>query len=475
MAKQKSKRGQKTKKAQHCWWALPVSCLMIMILAFTAFLVIHEIGENRRFRVMRQTVEASGYYTGIVVEGYDLSGVSRKNVLSHWEDTVEPYYRDRAVTLTYGEKSWTVSPKELGYSSNYDDVLSYAWSRGRNGTLETRYRSINQIRSNVERYEVSRTLYDPKRLRAWTDKIAESLTVEPVNAVIESFNAETREFTFGPSSIGYAVNADELYQTVEDALNAGSATLQVDVAEVSPEVTSSAFDGKFGMITQAVTNASSSSGNRLNNLELACEAINGYCVGPGETFSYNEAVGQRTKARGYKIATVYQSGEIAEDIGGGICQVSTTLWNAAMKANCENVERHEHSRPVSYVDRGKDATVSWGVQDMKFKNNTDSPLYIVAYIANNKRVYCEIYGRLFPDGKYITIEAKTTQKIDPGEPVYTYNPLLASGQTVTVSEARTGYRASAYRVYWNADGSEIKRELLCNSYYKPARAEVDYG
>ena len=474
MAKKKNKRARKSSAPSKCWWAFPVSCLMLLVLAAASLLVIHEVGEYRRFRVMRETVEIGGYYTGIVVEGYDLSGVSRENVRRHWENTVEPVYRDRALTLTSGDQSWTITPREIGYSSNYADVLDHAWSRGRSGTLETRYRSINQIRTNTERYEVSRTLFDPQMLRAWTDGIAESLTVEPVDAVIERFDVDSRQFTFGPSKPGRAVNADELFASASKALSAGSAKISVDVIEVVPEVTDESFEGNFGMITQAVTNASGSSGNRLTNLTLACEAINGYCLNPGETFSYNEVVGQRTKARGYKLATVYQQGEIAEDIGGGVCQVSTTLWNAAMKANCETVERHEHSRPVSYVDRGKDATVSWGTQDMKFKNITDSPLYIIAYMSN-KRVYCEIYGRLLPNGEYITIEAKTTQKIEPGEPIYNYSPLLSSGQSITVSEARTGYRASAYRVYWNADGTEIGRELLCNSYYKPARAEIDYG
>ena len=475
MAKQSSKRRRKTSAAKHCWWALPVSCFMIMVLAVLALLAIHEFGEYRRFRVMRDTVEASGYYTGLVVEGYDLSGVSRDEVRDYWESTVEPYYRDRTLTLTYEDREWTIRPSDIGYASNYADVLDYAWSRGRSGTLETRYRSINQIRSGTERYEVSRTVFDPQKLRAWTDEIAESLTVEPVDAVIESFDTETRQFTFGPGSTGYAVNADELYQFAFKALSEGSAEIPVDVVEITPEITAASLDGKYGMITQAVTNATSSSGNRLTNLRLACEAINGYCVNPGETFSYNEVVGQRTEKQGYKLATVYQSGEIAEDIGGGVCQVSTTLWNAAMKADCEIVERHEHSRPVAYVDRGKDATVNWGTQDMKFKNTSDSPMYIVAYVSSNKRVYCEIYGRLFPNGEYITIEAKTTQKIEPDEPIYTYSPLLAPGQSVTVSEARTGYRASAYRVYWNADGTEIRRDLLCKSYYKPARAEIDYG
>ena len=172
------------------------------------------------------------------------------------------------------------------------------------------------------------------------------------------------------------VDADALYRQASAALNGGGATVQVAVNTVEPTKDSSDVNGRFGMITQAVTNASSSNKNRLTNLRLACAALNGYCIQPGETFSFNQVVGQRTAKRGYKKATVYQSGELAEDIGGGVCQVSTTLWNAAMKANCEIVERSEHSRTVAYVDKGKDATVSDDRYDFVFTNNTGANIYI---------------------------------------------------------------------------------------------------
>lgn len=468
-------QGKRRVREESCWWALPVSCLMILILAVTAFLAVHEISENRRFRIMRAAVESDGFYSGIIVEGYALTDVTLDTALKHWEDRIEPAYADRTVTLTYNGQTWSKTCRELGYSSNYREVLGNAWSRARSGTLEQRYRSLRQIGSAQERYEITRTLYDEAQLRAWTDGIAASLTVDPVNAQVTGFDVDTRKFTFASSAVGYSVDADALYRQASAALNGGGATVQVAVNTVEPTKDSSDVNGRFGMITQAVTNASSSNKNRLTNLRLACAALNGYCIQPGETFSFNQVVGQRTAKRGYKKATVYQSGELAEDIGGGVCQVSTTLWNAAMKANCEIVERSEHSRTVAYVDKGKDATVSWPGQDMKFKNTSSSPMYLVCYVSDNKRVYCEVYGELFPNGRYITIEAKTTQTVKPDDPVYTYNPLLGSGQEVVVSEARKGYRAEAYRVYHSADGSEIKRVLLCKSYYKPARAQIEYG
>ena len=130
---------------------------------------------------------------------------------------------------------------------------------------------------------------------------------------------------------------------------------------------------------------------------------------------------------------------------------------------------------MAYVDKGKDATVSWGSQDMKFKNNSDEPIYIVAYLNEKKRVVVEIYGKLFEDGKYIEITQKVTKKYSPPEAVRIYNPTLAKGEEVVVSEARTGYRAVAYRVYYDKDGNVLDTVELCRSYYKEAAARIEYG
>lgn len=479
MAKKRSKNANGRKRRRmpekHCWWALPVSCLMITILAAAAFMFIHEFGGYRRFRVMRSAVESETYYTGIVVEGYNLAGVNAKTAVDFWETTVEPSYKNRVVSLSYNGKTYTKSASELGYKSNYSEVLNSAWSQGRGGTLEERYRSINNIRSDTKRYDVRRTVFDASLLREWTDSIAKSLSKQPVDATVFSFNTDNKAFAFSESVVGYGVDADALYKKAFELMSNGGGSHYIEVEELQPTVKTSDLKNKFGQITSAVTNASTSNKNRLTNLQLACAAINGYCVQPGETFSFNDVVGQRTKARGYKMATVYQSGEVAEDIGGGVCQVSTTLWNAAMKANCDIVERHEHSRPVAYVDRGKDATVNWKTQDMRFKNTSKFPMYLVCYVSDNKRVYCEIYGELLPEGVYITVDATTTRTVKPDSPIMTYNPLLDAGEQIVLTEPRTGYYAKAYRVYHKADGSELKRDLLCESYYKPARAEIEYG
>ncbi|MBR5379182.1 MAG: VanW family protein [Clostridia bacterium] len=475
-AKKHTKRkSKKSKREKYCWWALPVSCLCLLVVAVVVTLGIRESQNYDLFKTMKTAVLSDAFYDGIYIESYDVSGHQLDEIREFWARNVEKPYRETSIVFEVEGESFCLTAEELGYSSDYEKVLLTAYNSGRLGSLEERARVIGARRENNERFSVNRQLYDPEVLRSVTDSIAEKCTHEAKNASIADFDFNAKTFTFSSEIAGTYVDADDLYQKASALMESGGGLLKVDVEIIEPTTERGELENAYGMIAQAVTNASSSSKSRLNNVNLACMSISGTCVAPGETFSFNDTVGKRTKAKGYKIATVYQSGEVTEDIGGGVCQVSTTLWNAAMKADCELVERHEHSRPVAYVDKGKDATVSWGSQDMKFKNNSDEPIYIVAYLNEKKRVVVEIYGKLFEDGKYIEITQKVTKKYSPPEAVRIYNPTLAKGEEVVVSEARTGYRAVAYRVYYDKDGNVLDTVELCRSYYKEAAARIEYG
>ena len=154
--------------------------------------------------------------------------------------------------------------------------------------------------------------------------------------------------------------------------------------------------------------------------------------------------------------------------------MSTTLCNAAVKADMEIVERHNHSLTVHYVDKGKDATVDWGHQDFKFKNTSDDDVFICCYLTDDKRVRFGIFGRLLPNGEKITVEAVTTEVIKY-DTEYQKSPLLGAGETYVAQDGRNGYKAEAYKVRWDADGNQLSKELLCKSYYKVKDEIIQYG
>ena len=259
-----------------------------------------------------------------------------------------------------------------------------------------------------------------------------------------------------------------------NALNAGGGTVELVVNSIQPAVKKADIASQYGMIASAVTNASSSSSNRLSNIKLALQFINGTCLAPGETFSFNGTVGERTTARGFKAATAYSSGKVVEEVGGGICQVSTTLFNAAVKSDMKIVERHNHSLTVGYVDLGKDAAVNWDSQDLRFTNTSSDNVYICCYLTSDKRVRFGIFGKLLPNGESITVEGVTTGRVDY-QTVYQPSMTLASGETKVAQSGKQGYTAEAYKIRWDANGNQISKELLCKSTYRSTDEIIEYG
>ena len=192
-----------------------------------------------------------------------------------------------------------------------------------------------------------------------------------------------------------------------------------------------------------------------------------------ETFSFNEATGQRTASKGYKEATAIAGGQNVPEIGGGVCQTSSTLFNAVARANLEIVYRSPHAWPSSYVPKGMDATVNWPNLDFKFRNNTDWPVFIIASYSNRK-VTVEIYGMSLGDGVSIDLESKVTQTIKPPSGVnYVLNEELPVGTEKKTISARTGYVVDTYKV-WYKNGVEINREKMFTSNYKMYQETVEY-
>lgn len=427
--------------------------------------------QYQKFLTMKAAVDRASFYEGTTVEGVNVASMTLEQALEYWETDIEPGYAQRTVTLNNGA---TFTAAELGYSSDYASVLTVAWSAGRSGSLEERYQALSLRRDQPSSYNVTRTMYSTEVIAQCASAVAAQIDRPAENAHIESFDTSSYKFVLADEVIGSRLDQDRLAQDMAAALDAGGGSVELIVNSIQPEVKKDDVSSEYGMISSATTNASSSSSNRLANIKLATQLINGTCLKPGETFSFNGVVGERTKQRGFKTAAAYSGGKVVEDVGGGICQVSTTLFNAAVKADLEIVERHNHSLTVGYVDKGKDAAVDWGNLDLQFTNNTDDNVYICCYVTDDKRVRFGIFGKLLPNGESITVEGVTTGKVSY-ETVMRANTALASGQTQVVQSGKVGYRAEAYKIRWDADGNQISRELLCKSTYRATDEIIEYG
>ncbi len=472
----KKRRNQKRKK-KTSWWCWPVCIIMLFILCGAGLFVTKETHYYEKFKAMRETVSFDGFYPGIIIEGEDVGGKQLGEVLTAVRAREENARQQASLTLACGNQTWNITPDDLDYQTDYENVVRSAYQLGREGSVLERYEAIQKLDQTGAVFYVTRG-YDESLLRIITDQLADELSYEAVDATVSSFNLNTLGFTFTDAYEGRYVDAEQLYQSALSALRSGvgGQTVVVSQQVVRPKATRAELESSFGLITDARTSTSGSSDNRVNNIELALETLNGTCVQPGETFSFNGTIGQRTTERGYKMAGAFSSGMATEEVGGGICQVSTTLFNAVVKADLQVVERQPHSRPIHYVDEGKDAAVSWPNQDFKFTNNTDFPVYIIAGMSETKnRCIISVYGRQLPDGTSIVVEAEVLETTVPEEDRYIYTPDLPTGQKQLVEAARDGVKAVAYKVYLDADEQEIRREVLCYSNYAAAGAVYKVG
>ena len=273
------------------------------------------------------------------------------------------------------------------------------------------------------------------------DKLHEDICAEVLDS---SYDPETQKAT--ESRVGIEFDTAEAKTLWEKAEN--GETVKIPLTVTQPKYTQEQlekmlFADKLGSMT---TGYSSSTENRATNVELSAKKINGTILAPGETFSYNTVVGKRTAEAGFKSAGAYAGGKVVQEIGGGICQTSSTLYCAALYANLEIVARDEHGFAVSYVPWGLDATVSWGGPEFKFKNNREFPIKIVTK-CENRQLTIEIWGTDV-DGSYVKMDYSAWTVYD------TTYPSVAIG---------TG--AVTYRCVYDKDDNLISRTKEADSYY----------
>lgn len=302
------------------------------------------------------------------------------------------------------------------------------------------------------------------------DEFIKEYSREPKNA---EYKLEDGKYTFTDEVYGLEFDKDAVKKVLDENRD-NTESYEIPVVVTEPDITVNQLKNKFSVNTLATyaTDYSSSDAGRSANIALAASKINGYVLNPGQRFSFNNVVGPRTKAAGFKIAHVFEGDKVVDGIGGGICQVSSTLYNAVVRADLKIVYRTNHSMPVSYVPIGTDATVSYGAIDFIFENNKKTPVTIEA-TTHNKLLKITIKGTDESDGVKIEI---TTENLG-----YTKYPTkevidekLKPGETKVVTQGQNGSTYKAYKVY-KKDGKVIKTEFLTKSVYIPVTKVVHVG
>ncbi|MCL1854232.1 MAG: VanW family protein [Clostridia bacterium] len=389
-----------------------------------------------------------------------------------------------SVTVAIGNRTWIFDSGNVPAVRDVGLATEQAYAVGRTnstvtiGTKQTPFRERVDAVLAMREKGVNLTAaasYDKEAVRGLIGEIEAYVTRQPIDAQIESFNFATRAFSFTDEQLGVTIDSEALYDKVTaslDRLEKG-VTLNVDPVLTQPAVTKAELTAGFKMVAAYTTDTTGDS-NRNNNIALACQAINGTALMPGETFSFNGATGQRTIGKGYREAGAISAGQSIEEVGGGICQVSSTLFNAVARADLEIVRRSPHAWPSTYVNRGEDATVNWPNLDFTFRNSQSTPVFVIAYYQDRK-CSAEIWGYSLGEGVTIDLKSNIVKTMEPPPDTrYVVNSGMAPGASKETVKPRTGYVVDTYKV-WYQNGQEIKREKMHTSTYKAYQRTIEYN
>lgn len=390
---------------------------------------------------------------------------------------------------------YDITAETLSISRDPGEALEAAWAVGHETSTVNRktifelQREIMEANANTFSFSSIEYDADTAEIDDILSKLEKAAYIAPQNALFVSFNPDsnTTPFTFQPEVVGRKVDVVALKEQIMAMVSSfESGEILVMTEAQYPDITIQTLEQHYAPRARAITPIDSSSTDARNgNIRIAFSKINGYVLNNGSKFSFNGIVGRRTQANGFYRAYEYQYGELAIGIGGGVCQASTTVYLAAMRAGMDLIDHTSHAMKVSYTDLGMDATVSDTIgasKDMSFRNNSGGQIFIAAHViedtANKNRLMCEvrIYGMDLGNITY-SLEAEIVQVLQPpSEPEYIDD---VDGQYVTyigerkiVNEAAEGYVVDTYRVTYE-NGVETARKKITHSTYG-ARAEKIY-
>lgn len=408
-------------------------------------------------------------YANIYVDGVDVGGKTLSEARGMFTALQET--TPAGLQFTIDGKIYRITAEEVSARYNVKETLDDAWNAGRQGNTFRRLGEILSLRASPRKLSF-KVLYDEARLRGAIDAIARENFVPARDAALQFLPDAEEAFVVTDEVVGRAVDGDELLEQLKARLDMRSTSaLSFESRPAQPSITAESLRARTQLLGTFST-ALTPEPVRNGNIKLAADAVNGVVLNPGEEFSFNRATGERTKAKGYQDAPTISGNQLVDAPGGGVCQVSTTIYNAALLSGMEIVERHHHTWPMSYVAVGLDATVDYGTKDLRLKNNTGQPVYLVFRVDEGKMIItAEFYG--MPSKESISVVSDGYETVMPSAPVKISNGSKPIGWTRTIVESRIGSRVNIFRVF--NSGTSSRRELVSEDFYPPIQGRIEIG
>lgn len=413
--------------------------------------------------------------SGIYANDINLSGMTATEAKGKIEEYVNSFGGMEITLNTVEGGTIVTTAADLGLKWGNDNILDEASNFGRDGDILQCYKELKDLEYRNKVYPINFD-FDKNKIKTLIEENAGQYNQEAVNATLTKTESGF-EITEGQPGvkIDTPASVDAVYNYLTSDWNGTSCSIDLVVAVDEPSGKAEDLAKVKDVLGTFTTSYSTSGSSRSANVANGCSLINGTTLYPGDEFSAYEAVSPFTEANGYYMAGSYLNGQVVDSLGGGICQVSTTLYNAVLLSELEVTERYNHSMIVSYVNPSADAAIAESSgKDFKFKNNTEYPIYIEGSTTPDKQITFTIYGvETRSDNREVTFESVVLEKTAPDTEVIYTDASLPVGYC-SVQSAHIGYKAQLWKVV-RENGVEISREQINSSTYMKAPRSATVG
>lgn len=444
-----------------------VSAYLVMIAVAISVILFGKI-------VYASAAEDNTITKGVFIDQIDVSGMTEEEAKAAVNDFVKEL-KTKEISIRVDQNSVISSMGELGFSYTLNDTIDRALNLGTSGNLIKRYKELKDIENDGMHFPLEFSI-DDNIVRELISSEVTKYNVEPINAIVSRKNGQ---MIYTDHVLGKSVDLEATVRIISDKIlnswDRNDLILDAYMEDVTPIYTRDIVEQCDARLGSFTTEYADSAQGRASNLANGARLINNTVIYPGEVFSGYEHLSPFNKQNGYYVAGAYSKGKVIDSIGGGACQVTTTLYNAALEAELEIVERKSHSMTISYASLSRDAAIAGTYKDLKFKNNTDIPILIQAY-TKGRSITFVIWGNETRDtaNRNIKFETRVLSETRPPADVIEEDPTKPISYRRVTQSSHTGYKAELYKVVYE-NGVEVSRTLINKSNYTSAPRYIIIG
>ncbi len=444
------------------------------------FLLAAAVGVGTLYVCAKTQPYQQAFVPGTILMGYPLAGATRADA-ERLLDTLSAEHVDTwQYEIVCMDRTYTLTAQDVGLDIDREETLAQLWQAGHEGGMLTRYLEMRRLAREalVQPYPV--LTYDLTAADALLEQIRADAERDAVDATVAYTPGSATPFAFTPEETGFSLDVTGVSARIErDMLRLVSGSVSLEITVIEPQVYQAVLESALSLRARVVAQVTGDEAT-VHNVTLAAQALCGLCVDSGEALSFNGAVGARTQENGYLAAKEPAYGEDVSGVGGGVCQVSTALYRAALLGGMDVRERSAAVRPVDYCDMGQEAAVSDQGLDLVIVNQTDAPLFVSARVYEDDGAS---YLEMMLIGEELGRRCRLNSLIDETgtieEPVYVRDRegqyATYTDERVPVGKALAGYEVSVERVTLDENGLETAAEIVSDSVYEAVAPTIYVG